>query len=404
MTLQVISNSEPNRSFRQKAYAMFQELYSLADTSTGNSTTTPLSSGATFTGEAEQNDLPDVMASCYSDTDGTLYFDFSINGTDWRTFPSAGFVVIGGIHEFHTAVKGPRHFRARFVNSATGQTTFQLATYYGTFRPPSAPLNQAQSLDSDAILVRPTNVEDEIILGLRSGVTHFNKFCYRDTTTAAAGEQTVWSHNSNFVVMTSADTFDIVYNSGTDGSGQTGARVLLISYIDANFELQSATHVLGSTGTDTTAFSGLGINRVVVVSAGTAKTNTNAITISDTAGTVGVQAHVPASASITQQSVFHMPINHTGILRQISINCNKLSGGGAPRITFRMRVYNRLVGVEFELIKVTVDTSVENTVQIPEPTGFPITGRDVVYWTMDTDTNNTIASLRYAFNIYGVVP
>jgi len=122
--------------------------------STGNTTTTPLSSGATFTGTAETNNHPDVMVSCFSDTDGTLYFDFSVNGTDWRTFPPAGFQVSANIHEFHTAVKGPRQFRVRFVNSATGQSTFQLYAYYGHFRQGNAPINFSIGEDADALIVK----------------------------------------------------------------------------------------------------------------------------------------------------------------------------------------------------------------------------------------------------------
>ena len=52
-----------------------------------------LAADATFTGEWEKNDYPDVMVSCFSDTAGTLYFDFSVDGTNARTFPSSGFAV-----------------------------------------------------------------------------------------------------------------------------------------------------------------------------------------------------------------------------------------------------------------------------------------------------------------------
>tara|TARA_R110000868_G_C10909240_1_gene764854 strand:+ start:59 stop:1987 length:1929 start_codon:yes stop_codon:yes gene_type:complete len=122
--------------------------------STVNSSTTPLSGGATFTGVAEQNFFPDVMASCYADVAGTLYFDFSIDGTNWRTFPSAGFTVSAGIHEFHTAVKGPRHFRCRYINGGGAQATFQLQIYYGTFRQPSAPIGNTISSDADATVIK----------------------------------------------------------------------------------------------------------------------------------------------------------------------------------------------------------------------------------------------------------
>lgn len=55
--------------------------------STTNNSTTPLTAGATFTGTAEQNNFPDVYISCVTDQAGTLYFDFSNDGTNWNVFP-----------------------------------------------------------------------------------------------------------------------------------------------------------------------------------------------------------------------------------------------------------------------------------------------------------------------------
>lgn len=106
--------------------------------SANNTTTTPLSGGSTYTGAADRNSLPDVMVSCQTDADGTLYFDFSVDGTNWSTFPTAGFAVSAGIHEFHTAVKGPRDFRVRLVNGSGAQSYLRLYTYFGTFRQDTA--------------------------------------------------------------------------------------------------------------------------------------------------------------------------------------------------------------------------------------------------------------------------
>lgn len=123
-----------------------------------NTTTTALGSGATFTGAWEQNDRPDVMVSCQTDNTGTLYFDFSVNGSDVNTFPVSGFAVASGIHEFHTAVKGARYFRVRLVNDADAQTYLRLYTYYGQFRQGNAPLNQSIGSDSDATTVKAVGV------------------------------------------------------------------------------------------------------------------------------------------------------------------------------------------------------------------------------------------------------
>lgn len=122
--------------------------------SAGNTTTTPLTASQTFTGTGEQNNHPDVMVSCFCDSNATLFFDFSVDGANWRTFPPSGFQVTANIHEFHTAVKGPRHFRARLTDSGSGNTVTQLYTYYGHFRQGNAPINFTISDDADAMVVK----------------------------------------------------------------------------------------------------------------------------------------------------------------------------------------------------------------------------------------------------------
>ncbi len=249
---------------------------------------------------------------------------------------------------------------------------------------------------------RPAVAQDYINLGETPGATSWHKFAYRDTgMLAAAGEQTVWAANSNFSVMTSSDTFDITYNSTTDGAdgGATGATVLLIDYIDASFELQQATHVLGNDGTDTTSFSGLGINRAVVVASGSNDANVNDITIADTAGAVGTQAFIPAGQSVTQQMIFHFPINHTGIKRWMFIGCNRLSGSN-PKVEFKIYVYNRLVDTTYEVFRHTLDTNTDTSLDLNDPAGFNFSGRDVMYMVADTDRDATIVEARMSWNLY----
>lgn len=122
--------------------------------SSGNVTTATISSGTSYTGTWEQNDYPDVCVSIQSSTAGTLYFDFSPDGSNVNTFPSTGFPITAGIHNFRVAVKASRYFRARFRNEGNGQTYLRLYTYYGTFRHPNAPLNTTISTSQDAILTR----------------------------------------------------------------------------------------------------------------------------------------------------------------------------------------------------------------------------------------------------------
>ena len=120
-----------------------------------NTTTTALGSSETYTGTGEENSLPHVGVYSFSDVAGTLYFDFSVDGTNWHTFPTSGFTCSANIPEFHTAVKMGRYFRVRYVNGSSAQSTFRLYTYYGeNFLPSNAPLNQSISNDQDAIISR----------------------------------------------------------------------------------------------------------------------------------------------------------------------------------------------------------------------------------------------------------
>jgi len=143
-------------------------VYPGAIASSTNNSTTPLASGATFTGTAEQNTQSDVMVSCITDNTGTLFFDFSVDGTNWNVFPTGGFTVASGIHEFHTAVKGPRYFRVRMVNNSGAQSYLRLYTYFGTFRHGNAPLNQSIGSDSDAIITR------SVLVGATDGGQYIN--------------------------------------------------------------------------------------------------------------------------------------------------------------------------------------------------------------------------------------
>lgn len=367
--------------------------------STGNTTEVALGSGATYTGTFEQNNAPDVMVSLQTDNGGTLYFDFSVDGTNVNTFPVNGFKITSGIHEFHTAVKGPRYFRVRLVNDSGAQTYLRLYTYFGQFRQGNSPLNQSVGLDTDASHVRPTDFQDEVRIGRRPGITGWNKFGYREGIQAADGDATVWATTGNYVPLDTADTFDIAYNNTTDGSGQTGATQLAITYVNDSGVETTSVHTLGSSGSDTTSFSGYVINRVAVSASGSADVNTNAITVTDTTGGA-TQAIVPAGQGVTQQAIFGVGDNNDAIAKYLMIHVSKPSGGGNAKVTVKGKVYNRNVSTNYEIFRMTLNTAVEQTFSINEPIGFSLSPTDVLQFTADTDTNNVDVIVRFSLNNY----
>lgn len=364
-----------------------------------NSTEDALEASGTFTGTYELTPYPDVMVSCFSDTSGTLYFDFSIDGTTakTRTFPSQGFSVTANIHEFHVALKGYRYFRVRFVNDSDEQSTLQLKTFYGSFGPGNHPLNQTIGLDSDAIVTRPSNFQDEVRIGRRTGVAGWTKFGYRVGLTASAGEQTVWDGPGNFTPLKTANNFTIEYDSGQDGTDGNGAKTLYVQYVNQDGLPASNVHTLSNTGSDTTTFQGFGINRVSVSSSGSSNTNGALITFNNGAGTN--VAHIPASGSVTQQCVYHIGANHDGVAKFLWWNIVKPSGGTGV-VTIKGKVYNRNVDTFYEVFRTQVDTARELTGFIDEPIGFNLSPTDTLYFIADTDTNNANINMRFSLNEY----
>lgn len=370
--------------------------------STDNTTTEKLGSAETFTGEGEFNVMPDVMVFCQTDNTGTLYFDFSVDGTNWTTFPVNGFGVASGVPEFHVAVKGPRWFRARLVNDTGAQTYLRLYTYFGTFRQGNAPINQTAALDADAIHVRPTEFFGEASLGRRSGVVAWAKFGHREGLLAASGEQTVWDTTGNYVVPTVASTMTITYDGTgggtTDGAGTTGALVLRIFYIDGDGMPATLDHTLGTDGSDVTIETTLGINRVAVISAGSLTYNASNITITATTGGAKL-AVVTASDSITHHAFFHVGANCDAVAHFLYLHVNKPSGGNA-KVQIKGYIFNRATNVRTEVFRSTLDTTVEVTLDLNPTIGFTVPATGVLYFVADTDTNNAEAVVRFSLNEY----
>jgi len=365
-----------------------------------NTSTTPLAASATFTGDWEQNAQSEAMVSVKTDGAGTLYFDFSNDGVNAdSTFPVLGFTVAANIHEFHTAVKGPRYFRVRYVNGDTTQTYMRLYTYFGTFRAPNTPNNQSIGLDSDGAATRPSDFQDEIVRGLRAGVTSWNKFGYRNSLTDDT-EQIIWAASQNLpTIITTASTFTIAYNNATDGAGRTGALSLVVYYLDADGNQAIAVHTLGSTGSDVTSFTGLGINRVAVNTNGGLTYNANDITFTATTGG-STQAVVPAEGSITQQALFHIGFEQTAALQLLFFNVN--TPNKVKTVALRGYSYSRLVGTRYEIYRDTIDAATGLVRFIVDPIKFRASARDVIYFTATASGGGSAASIvcRFSLNLY----
>lgn len=220
--------------------------------STLNSTIRALGSGETYTGDWEKNNFPDVGVSCQTDNSGTLYFDFSPDGVNVNTFPVNGFVVLTGIHKFHSAVKLARYFRVRLINDTGDQSYLRLYTYYGKFRQGSLPLNQSILTDTDSIVVRSvvvgqiegtttysnvlTTSNNELLTNTLAG-NRKSRACYSASGVSAdvyavmvdLSDTTNYPHNQTGSI--NIDHFTVSVNF-TTGTAQAGVKLGVITRID----------------------------------------------------------------------------------------------------------------------------------------------------------------------------
>ena len=358
-----------------------------------NSSERALKAGQDFTGQAEKDDyFTAVGVSVSTDKDGTLFVEFSSDSENWDTSLSFSYVV-GRINPPHIFQHLGRHVRIRFVNtSGEDQTYFRLHTSFGEFNQLTAPINGLLAETFDAISVRPTDYMSEVAMGKRQGRGVINKFGWNHGI--SNGPEIVASQRGQIAVMLTPDTLNLVSSDANDATGGTGASLILVSGIDANFnEIEEYVPLNGTTPVTTTN-QYLGVNRMVVITSGSQKKNVGNIDATDTAGTVGIQARIPAESSVTQQLIYHTPINHTLLVKWILMTALKTSGGGPPKIGVKGYSHSRVTDTRYEVFDFEFDTDVSNLHPISMPIPFPIGGREVLYFEVTTDQPNTNFNMR----------
>jgi hypothetical protein len=318
-----------------------------------NNSTSLLEAGATFTGAFEQNDYPDVAVSCQASHDGVLYFDFSVDGVNYSTFPTGGFVVQAGIHEFHTAVKLPRWFRVRFVNGATTQDYFRLYTYYGTYRHGNAPLNQTLGTDADAIVVRAIPSEVDAALGKLGGVDVRDKFghVYGIGTSIQIDSETSWVDLWADGGLRTSPTAPFTPHMASDDTGDDLIEVTA-TYQDTGGTEREVT-VSTDTGDATSPIS-LGVTATELYRAyisGSVQPDGNiSIATTDTGWDSGVPStqskklmKIPYPDNQSLALAFRIPKDKQGVLTHINLYLSRISGGaGAADLVLQTRLQGKL--------------------------------------------------------------
>lgn len=189
-----------------------------------NSSTSTLNAGLTFTGTWKDVSIyPSVVVAVKTDQAGTLYIEFSPDGTNADS--SLSYSVAAATNEVHRITVTRKYFRTRFTNtSASNQTYFRLQAMLGAQQTLTSSLNNSIQDDADTILVRPLDFNLMVAEGLyQNRSTTVKDGINTSLTNSAALTQDLWTSGSVYtgfptgspeaaeIVVAGADTGTVYY-------------------------------------------------------------------------------------------------------------------------------------------------------------------------------------------------
>jgi hypothetical protein len=283
----------------------------------GNSSSIVLANGATYTGTAyDVSRYGSVTCAVKTDQAGTLYMDFSPDGTNWDS--SLSFSTAAGTNEVHRLTVTRRYYRVRFTNTGgSTQTYFRLQTLYGLQPPLTSALNSTIQSDADALTIRPLDFNLMVAEGLYQNRQNTIKDGYNDDVDTGSVPEDVNNEGGVYagfptgaveaaeIVVAGADT-GTVYYSYLASSSST-------DYVFASKAIAGA-------GTYALGHNIWRCNFAYFVATNTAVFNVGAITIRNTPTTANIFCVIPAGLSQTYCSAYTVPADSDVYLDRITGN------------------------------------------------------------------------------------
>mgnify|MGYP000479348130 FL=1 len=298
-----------------------------------NSTTTPLASGASFTGTAQRViGYSSVITSVKTDQAGTLSMQFSIDGTNWDS--QINFSVVPDTNEIHRFSVSKEFYRCVFTNtSASPQTYLRLQTIAGSHQTITSPLNYLIQQDADSIVTRTISEEVSISQGLFQNYSIVNKFGKNPDIDTGTVPEDVWEVGGAYTGWAaSAETLQVFSSSAADTSAGTGARTVRITGLDQNYDSLSETVTLNGVTPVVTTGSFLRVHTATVLSAGSGGVNAGTITVRQSTTTANVFIGIIVGVNQSNSSAYTIPAGYTGYMRSLHSACGTQAavavGGG----------------------------------------------------------------------------
>jgi len=242
-----------------------------------------------------------------------------------------------------------------------------------------------------------TDYRLEIAKGNVSNASLWNKFGYNNDIDAGTELVASWA-DAPYTINTTASTIELVSTSANDDVGGTGCNSVVLYGLDANWnEIIEVISLDGLTPV-TSSNTFIGLNRIAMFLCGSGQVNDGTVNATKTTGgaTVG---QLPVGEGVTQQCLFYVPAGKVFLTEYILLNTARISGGSNPVVDFKFWVYSSVSNGKQEVLRVTLDTSIEVNKQINAPLPFPISEKCICWIEATTTLNNTVANCRFSGTI-----
>lgn len=275
-----------------------------------NSTSTPLNSGNTFTGTAtDALQYPSVVVACYTDQAGSLYVDFSVDGTNWDS--TLTYQVAATTNEVHRIVVTRRYFRVRFTNSsASNQTYLRLQSILGSHDILNSALNSTIPQDADSITTRTISDEIAISSGYFEGYSIVNKFGRNTDIDTATVPEDLWNGGGVYAGFPTGSPEEIqVFSSSASDTGTLTFTYLATSTSTA---YQTASVTLNGTTQVNTGITAFRVHTAQYSTGAATTFNVGEITIRHRTTTANVFIVMPIGTSQNYSAGYRIPSGYTG--------------------------------------------------------------------------------------------
>jgi hypothetical protein len=284
-------------------------------TSTLNSTSTLLNAGATFTGTSENvSQFNSVVIAAKTDKDGSMYIDFSNDGTNWDSVLT--FNVTASANEVHRITITRKYFRVRFTNtSASNQTYLRLQTSFGSQTQLTSGLSSTVQQDADALTVRTIDPEIAIAKGLFEGYSIINKFGRNGDIDTGSVPEDIWNGGGTYAGFPTGapEEFQVFSSSASD----TGTLTFTYLPTTTSTAYLTATVTLNGTSTVNTGVTGYRMHTAQYNNGNATTFNVGTITVRHITTTANIFCVMPIGRSQTNVAAYTVPFGYTAHIRRL---------------------------------------------------------------------------------------